>query len=320
MPEISIVVPVYNIQEYIRECIESILAQSFRDFELILVDDGSKDLSGKICDEYLDKDNRIKVIHKENGGLSDARNVGMDGAKGNYLTFIDGDDAVSPLYLEILYTTLKEQNADLVQGSFTRKKESLVLRSDIKKIICLENKEAIHDYLHRKGLYVSACAKIYRRELFEHINFPVGKLNEDNFTTYKIIAKSARCVVIDQPIYWHRINKNSITRSSFRRQKLEILQVPEEMRIFLRDKDTESLQQDIDYYEFRLKLSVYNRLLAQTSAKEYQKEKNELRTAILNFKETDGNKKIKMVTLGINYAFPLYRFLVKLAFSQGIIA
>ena len=320
MPEISVIVPVYNIQDYVSECVDSILKQSFRDFELILVDDGSTDSSGNICDSYMTIDSRIKVIHKKNGGLSDARNVGMMSAKGKYFSFIDGDDTVSLVYLEILYNTLKEQDADIVQGGFSNKRERLVLKSETKPLYCFDKEEAIHDYLHRKKLYVSSCAKIYNRKLFDNVIFPIGKINEDNFTTYKLIANSTKCVVCEQTIYWHRINKNSITRSSFNPHKLEVLQVPNEMRDFWRVNNNDGLSQDINYYEFRLNLSVYNRLLAQTSSDEYEKEKRELRFFALNYKNLDESIKIKVAIWGIRYLHPAYSALIRLAFKWGKIA
>ena len=118
MAEISIIVPVYQVEKYIRQCIESILAQTFTDFELILVDDGSKDNSGKICDEYAEKDKRIRVIHKENDGLSDARNKGLDNASGNYFMFVDGDDYISPNMAECLYKKISEAKADIAACNY----------------------------------------------------------------------------------------------------------------------------------------------------------------------------------------------------------
>ena len=320
MPEISVIVPVYNVQEYVGECIESILRQSFTDFELILVDDGSTDSSGDICNRYSRQDNRIRVIHKQNGGLSDARNAGMKSAAGRYFSFIDSDDTVSPVYLEILYSILKENGADISQGAFTQNPEKLALKAEKSGLHCFDQKAAVHDYLHRRKLFVSAWAKLYKRELFDQVEFPIGKLYEDSFTTYKLIANSSKCVVSEQAVYWHRINKDSITRSSFNPRKLEVLRLPEEMRAFWKDNNDEELRKDIDYYEFRLNLSVYNRLLAQTKPDEYQKEKEELRTAILAYKGLDGNKKIKAAVMGIKYLHPVYTGMVKLAFRSAKIA
>lgn len=320
MPEISVIVPVYNVQEYVGECIESILRQSFTDFELILVNDGSTDASGGICNRYSRRDNRIKVIHKPNGGLSDARNAGMKSASGSFLSFIDSDDTVSAVYLEILYSILKEQGADISQGAFTQEREKFAAKPEKSRLYCFDQKAALHDYLHRRKLYVAAWAKLYKRELFEQVEFPVGKLYEDSFTTYKLISNSSKCVVSEQPVYWHRVNKDSITRSSFNPRKLAVLELPDEMRAFWKGNADEGLRKDIDYYEFRLKLSVYNRLLAQTSPDEYKKEKEELRTAILAYKGLDGNKKIKVAVMGIKYLHPVYAEVIKLAFRSAKIA
>ena len=125
LPLVSVIVPVYNVQDYLAECINSIIRQNYTHFELLLVDDGSTDNSGMLCEQYRKKDNRIKVIHKKNGGLSDARNYGIDKALGEYLTFIDSDDYVSEIYLNALVNTAIHNNADIVQVEFTREKNRL---------------------------------------------------------------------------------------------------------------------------------------------------------------------------------------------------
>ena len=175
MPKISVIVPVYNVQEYLTKCVDSILIQDFRDFELILIDDGSTDQSGLICENYLKMDGRVKVIHKENGGLSDARNVGLDCATGDFVTFIDSDDYIEYNYLERLYNESCNTDADVVICNFYRyydnanlklpviykKSSGLYSSHDILKSLIPDN--LIHSYLWNK---------LWKKDLFDNLEFP----------------------------------------------------------------------------------------------------------------------------------------------------
>ena len=179
MAEVSIIVPVYQVEKYIRQCVDSILAQTFTDFELILVDDGSKDGSGQICDEYAAMDRRVKVIHKENGGLSDARNRGMDQAAGNYFMFIDSDDYIAPTMLECLYKNILIEDADLAICNFLylfendRKKDfSTSMKSEV---LCA--KEIFYNRKNERcyGIWTVAWNKLYKKEVFGKLRFRFGK-------------------------------------------------------------------------------------------------------------------------------------------------
>lgn len=180
MCEISIIVPVYKVEKYLRKCVDSILAQTFTDFEVILVDDGSPDNSGKICDEYAEKDNRVRVIHKENGGLSSARNAGIDVARGKYLGFVDSDDYIDEDMYEILYENLKIHDADissveLIPFYGDRYKKA----NKEKKVIILNKKEAIKSVLEGTQFYAYAWNKLYRKELFKDNRYLDGKTFEE---------------------------------------------------------------------------------------------------------------------------------------------
>ena len=175
MAEVSIIVPVYQVEKYIRQCIDSILAQTFTDFELILVDDGSKDNSGKICDEYAEKDKRIRVIHKENGGLSDARNKGLDNAAGKYFMFVDGDDYIAPNMAECLHNSILKADADIAACNYR-----YIFESDGKKDFTTENKAEVLNaneiFYNRKnernyGFWTVAWNKLYKAETFKKERF-----------------------------------------------------------------------------------------------------------------------------------------------------
>lgn len=220
MPEISVIVPVYQVEKYLTRCIESILAQSYADFELILVDDGSLDSSGDICERYAVSDGRIRVIHKENGGLSSARNTGLDSAIGKYVTFIDSDDVIHPQYLEVLHNACEQNTADISIARLTRfqKNEEIEEFQEITNVNTLveDSTYALNCFFDKEknvSNYVSACCKVFKRHLFQNIRFPEGRLFEDEFTTYKLYFAAHTVVDLEAVLYFYFINDESITRN-----------------------------------------------------------------------------------------------------------
>lgn len=233
-PEISVIVPVYNVENYLSRCIDSILAQTFSDFELILVDDGSTDLSGKICDEYEKKDSRIKVIHKENGGVSSARNCGLEKTKGKCLCFVDSDDWISSDYLKYLYFLIDKYNADIVSANYMLvydEKSKFSLQSKIKVI---NNTSKILQYymqqdkIHKKNDF-PVWIKLYKKELFNDVKFPIGKIYEDNITNFKILQKCSCYVKTTRIIYAYFQRPHSITKSKLTEKHLALIDSSNEM-------------------------------------------------------------------------------------------
>ena len=227
---ISVIVPVYNVEKYVKECIDSILSQSYKNLEILLIDDGSTDNSGKICDRYSELDKRIKVVHKNNGGLSDARNAGLNIAKGNFVTFIDSDDIISDDYIESLYVCQLKKNADIVVCRFTRFKNRDELLNYKSTSFYNEYSVSSIDY-YLKTLYqndhtlysVSACAKLYKRSVFDNLRYDKGKMNEDFLLIDKILKKTSKISIIDKKLYYYRISTNSITTSGFNEKKLYVI-------------------------------------------------------------------------------------------------
>lgn len=217
MKVISVIVPVYKVEEYIQECLDSILSQSFIDFELILVDDGSPDRCGAICDEYAKRDNRIKVIHQKNGGLSAARNAGLDIAEGEYISFIDSDDIVSSNMLEHLFKSIVKHHADICLCSFLNFENISEIGYKLNVPISEENMSGLEACGNLSGpdfgTYVIACAKLYKKTLFEGIRFPVGRTHEDTATTYKLYYKAEKVVYLQEPLYFYRQNSNGIMKT-----------------------------------------------------------------------------------------------------------
>lgn len=226
---ISIIIPVYNVDNYLKECLESVLNQIYANLEIILVDDGSTDRSGEICDEYSRKDTRIIVIHKKNGGLSDARNVGIEKAHGKYLTFIDSDDRVSESYIINLYEIIKKTKARLAMSWFEEFNEDEII--NLKKTILKENKIKLVDsercleyMLYQNGVETSAWGKLYQADLFEKLRYPKGKIYEDIPVTYQAIVLAKKIVIIDNKDYFYLQRKDSIQYQKFNPRKMSAIE------------------------------------------------------------------------------------------------
>ena len=218
MELISIIVPIYKVEKYLCECIDSVLAQTYENFELILVDDGSPDNCGKICDEYAKKDSRIKVFHKENGGVSSARNVGLDNAKGEYITFIDSDDFVDKQYLERLYVDLKENGADVSICKISCYNEGATyLKRDVfpGKAVITENKKEFENFICRyfslkKYIMGSACRSLYKKYILEKHRFDESlKICEDLLFLIGAFCQTKKISFIKSPLYYYRVNEES---------------------------------------------------------------------------------------------------------------
>lgn len=276
---VSVIVPVYNVETYLVPCIESILCQIYPHFELLLVDDGSTDGSGAICDAVANTDSRIKVIHKPNGGLSDARNHGMRCARGKYITFIDSDDTVTKDFLSILVTKAEEQNADIVQCNFALREEDLHTGTQ-SELLC-DGSEGLRRFLIRDTVYVAACGKLYKRGLFQDVAFPLGRINEDHCTVYKTIYKANKIICIDYALYWHRMRAGSIMHTPFSGKNLELANVADEIRQFL-GNEQDTFRQEIDYYEYKIAMILLNALLSSESCKSYPTEKKRLIHTLLS--------------------------------------
>lgn len=212
-PLISVIVPVYKVEAYLRQSIDSIINQTYQNLEIILVDDGSPDACGNICDEYATKDKRIKVFHKQNGGLSDARNYGVDRASGEYLSFVDSDDWIEPDMFEVLINVADDNMADLVNsGIFQNYSDKTVVLPEIeaKFVDSIDSVKA----LIKGNIGAVAWGKIYRKTCVSDIRFPRGHVFEDYVTVYKFFLQADKVVSIAKPLYhYRRGRKDSITET-----------------------------------------------------------------------------------------------------------
>lgn len=238
---ITIVIPVYNVKKYIERCIKSVINQTYKNIEIILVDDGSTDESGDICDEYAKKDNRIKVIHKKNGGLSDARNFGIDAANGKYISFVDSDDFVTNNYVEVLYNLIKNNDSDISvciwKNIFEDNKTKKSYFTLFHREITATNLVMLQHMLYQKLFDTSACAKLYDISLFDNIRFPKGKLYEDLATTYKLFLKSKTISYSNDEIYYYFVRNNSITQSEFKEKDMDLIEISETLLKTLMEVD-----------------------------------------------------------------------------------
>ncbi len=215
-PKISVIVPVYNVKEFLNECVESILVQTFENFEILLIDDGSTDGSEKLCDELKTRDKRIRVFHQKNAGLSAARNFGIKEAKGKYLAFVDSDDSVKPAFLKNLHDSLKNDDSDIAVCGYDK---------DIPEKITLSGKDAcIRLLTKQENLDILAWNKLYKKSLFleNKIFYPEGKIHEDNLTTYKLYSKVKKVSFVPESLYKYRKRSGSITDKNKKEFHLEM--------------------------------------------------------------------------------------------------
>lgn len=224
---VSVIVPVYQVEKYIRRCINSIRAQTYKNLQVLLIDDGTRDDSGKICDEYAKKDHRIEVFHKENGGLSDARNYGLEHAVGEYIVFVDSDDFLCPQYVERLLEMCVTEEADIAICDYSRTEHDYIILQHKKfKTKEYSGIKAVEQLFGRNHVYMTvAWNKMYKRELFEGIRFPKGKIHEDEATTYKLFLKSTRVIATDEILYGYFMSEGSIMRDEYRVQRLDIIKI-----------------------------------------------------------------------------------------------
>lgn len=226
-PKISVIVPIYNVEKYLEKCVYSIINQSYTNLEIILVDDGSPDKCGEICDEFAKKDNRIIVIHKKNGGLSDARNAGLDIAKGDYIGFVDSDDYIAADMYEKLLNAIISDQSDFAICEYVCVYESDEFAQNDKEQMemvkkCYSTNEFISDkYLYNCGKYVVAWNKLYKREIFKTLRFPVGKQHEDEFIIHRLFAQCDKISYINEELYYYLQRKGSIMKREFDVRRLD---------------------------------------------------------------------------------------------------
>lgn len=235
--KISVIVPVYNVEQYLERCVDSIISQTYTNLEIILVNDGSTDNSGKLCDELAKKDERIRVIHKENGGLSDARNRGIDEAESDLVGFIDSDDYIDSDMYEVLLKNLNDTDANLsmcaLYDVYNNTPEAQVTNKETWK---LSSEQAIKMVMEAKILSVTAVNKLYRKSLFTDLKFEVGKIAEDAFIMIKLLDKCEKIVATNEKKYYYVHRENSITTQKFSTKFLNVIEAYEQNSNIISEK------------------------------------------------------------------------------------
>lgn len=224
MCEISIIMTVFNVEKYLAKAIDSVLLQTFADFELILVDDGSSDRSGEICDEYQQRDKRIKVIHQPNSGVSSARNTGLENAQGKFIGFVDSDDYIESDMYEFLYNNLIEEKADLSICGIYDVYEGKEPQTKTPGHYVLTKNETVKMILEAKVISVHPVNKLYKKELFNHIRYPIGKITEDGAVMFHLLENVEKVVVDMTPKYYYYHRTNSITTSPYSKKDLSTIE------------------------------------------------------------------------------------------------
>ena len=217
---VSIIIPVYNTDKYIKECLESIVRQTYRNIEIILVDDGSTDQSKKICLDFAEKDSRICYYYKKNGGSSSARNYGIERCKGKYICFVDSDDVVSHDYIRILYRGIRKYGRKISSCGYTSDKKKLNVSRG--KVWLWDKNRALSELLDGIGPNVVCCNKLYDRRIFEKIRFPEGRIYEDIITNYYALELSDGIVFADKNLYFYRKREGSNSRGTFCEKNFEL--------------------------------------------------------------------------------------------------
>lgn len=234
---ISVIVPVYNVEKYLERCLDSILRQTYTNLEILLIDDGSKDNSGNICDEYAKKDNRIKVIHKPNGGISDVRNVGLETAKGEYIGFVDSDDYIADDMFETLYNLSENNSTDISIVSFYEMYNGkLIGVRDDKSLMKMDKEEALKELLIDTNIQSYMWNKLFKKELFEGLKFPLGKNFEDIATVLLIFERANNVVLLQDPKYYYLRRDDSIVGHRSNKTYIDYLEVIYDKYMYLKDK------------------------------------------------------------------------------------
>lgn len=261
---ISVIIPIYNAELYLKTCIDAVLGQSYTNFEVLLINDGSTDNSADICDEYLKRDNRIKVVHKQNEGSASARNVGLELAQGEYIVFIDADDYIESEYLQILVNKASEENADIVQCDYLSVK-------NIADIQCIEKKNVAYatevfsniDFLEcfcDKRTYLPIAVlwnKIYRRELFDSLRFPVGRGIDDEYLICQIIYRANKILWIHEVLYYYILSENSQMRSKPSLKRIDGIDAIESQMCFFEEIGQPKLYNMIQYRYYATVIANY---------------------------------------------------------------
>lgn len=326
--KISIIVAVYNIEKYLPKCIDSILAQTYQNLQIILVDDGSTDASTSICDEYAAKDDRIQVIHKRNGGLSDARNAGLEIVTGEYVGYVDGDDWIEPKMYEEMLTACIKERAEVAVCRYKKIYTDKVIDGSSDEVIGLMPREAWNIYINEHPQYIiynSVWSKLFKWELVKDLRFPVGRNSEDILYTTKAFCRMHKCVYLDTAYYNYVIDRDGSimnVKSGKRSVEDEIPFFYEQIEI-LRDNQMELVADMAQYQLYRRLLYYYlgfykykqNRIYAKWIVNRIRNEKEEIKKLYTKDFVKTGDR----VRMNLFMAMPVWYYSVNIFYDKVIL-
>lgn len=318
---ISIIVPVYNVESYLTQCIESLINQTYKNLEIILIDDGSTDKSGEICDLYKEVDNRIRVIHKKNSGVSSARNIGLDIAKGDYIGFVDSDDFIDLMMYEKLYLQIEVNDADMIKCNFIEVKKNKIQNDIVSTgdVTIYTREEALYnfickEYSHNKPFKTVVWNALYKKELLENIRFPEGLLYEDGYISPKLFLKSKKLLYLDECLYYYRINDNGIMSKGLTQQSLKSIDDWKEIHFMV--KEEIPMCSERSAYKWIMKyLDTYRELLDRNDIDIDGYYKNyilkELKTNRRYFEKFNIGKRLKLFLRILNFNEKLFNVIFR---------
>jgi len=305
--KISIIIPVYQVEAYLPKCLNSVIRQTYKNLEIILIDDGSRDQCGRICDEYAKKDTRIHVIHKQNAGVANARNDGIEYATGDFISFIDSDDWVAENAYEVLYQGLKQYHADCAVGGCVNVVEqngrcrvpARVPADQKPSAVCESSSQAMKRVLLNGS---AVWNRLFKREIFDTIRFPSDRINDDEVTALHAYSMCKTVVFLNEDTYYYRIRKNSITTSSFSLKKMDIYYNSMDNLAFVR-KNRPELEVCAEFKYYKAMLYCYMHLKRMKRSPE---------SAMLLKRLKQDMKRNQVMAMKNPYLLRRYKFLMKL--------
>lgn len=311
---VSVIIPAYNAEKYLGFCLDTVIAQTHKKLEIIVINDGSKDNTGKICDEYAEKDSRIRVIHQENHGVAFARNVGLDEAAGEYIAFIDSDDYVKSNYIEVLLKTCTENcsNITICKSIDTYKRELFDLPVSY-NARTYESMFLLQNISYLDVCYEVVISMIFHKSVFDNLRFPVGLIYEDSYIYYDLIKNADRITFIDTVLYYYYLSSNSIMRSDFSVKKYDILTSYEKkLEVLKRNNCKQSYQIVSRDYLYTVSGMIGQTKYCDKFTSEFKKQKiKELRKKYRELKRINKNNpyfkgRFKLVS-DLLYLFPIIK-------------
>lgn len=316
-PLISVIIPVYNVERFLNRCLESVVNQTYKNLEILLIDDGSPDNCPVICDKWAVTDERIRVYHKKNGGLSDARNYGMKYAKGQYFAFVDSDDFIEKdMYEKMIHAILENDCKLACCGRYYYKEGKATPAFVQNSVKVYSDVEAFQELLDNGMIEEAAWDKLYARELWKGLEYPIGEVNEDIVVAPEIIRRSGRIVHIGDPKYYYCYNGNSITKSDYKERNIVMLRHIDELRNYVQ-KNYPSLEHKVKVIEAKYAMNTMISILISVGGvkknrnhyKEYKKRLKKSYAELVRSKNFSKKKKAEAFLLLVGMYAPVWKIM-----------